>query len=98
MNFARWQQLAPSQAAREVHERVRTRLSPAQQKAAIGYLPSEAQLTAEFAAARRDTNLGGVPFIAKDLFDVGGIPTFGGSSFLPEVRPTRAKDGAFVEA
>jgi amidase/aspartyl-tRNA(Asn)/glutamyl-tRNA(Gln) amidotransferase subunit A len=97
MNFARWQQLAPQQAAREIHERVRTRLSPAQQRAAIGYLPDEATLAAEFSAARRDTPIGGVPFFAKDIFDVGGIPTFGGSSFLPEVRPTRPNDGAFVQ-
>src|SRR5687767_13094665 len=98
MDFAQWQQLAPQKAAREIHDRVRTRLSPAQQRAAIAYLGSEESLTASFSAARRDTPLGGVPFFTKDIFDVGGIPTYGGSTFLPEVRPTRPVDGAFVQA
>jgi len=98
MTFAQWQLLAPHQAAQEIQQRARTRLSPAQQRAAIALLRPEAELVAEFSAARRDTSLGGVPFFAKDIFDVGGLPTFGGSNFLPEVRPVRTEDGAFVRA
>ena len=98
MNFAQWQQLSPQQAAREIHHRARTRLSPVQQRAAIARLDPEEVLAARFSAARRDTPLGAVPFLAKDLFDVAGVPTFGGSSFLPEVRPTSPTDGAFVHA
>src|SRR5688572_10437449 len=98
MNFAQWQQLAPPQAAREIHQRMRNRLPPAQQRAAIAWLGSEDALTAEFTAARHDTPMGGMPFLAKDIFDVRGIPTLGGSTFLPEVRPTRPVDGAFVQA
>ncbi len=30
--------------------------------------------------------LRGVPFAAKDLFDAAGLPTYAGSTFLPEVR------------
>ena len=32
----------------------------------------------------------------KDLFDVEGLPTFAGSSFLPEVRPSPAADSQIV--
>jgi amidase/aspartyl-tRNA(Asn)/glutamyl-tRNA(Gln) amidotransferase subunit A len=42
--------------------------------------------------------LGGVPYFAKDLFDAAGMPTLAGSTFLPEVRPAGAHDGAFVAA
>lgn len=100
MTVREWQQLAPEAAAREVHTRVRTRLSPAQQRAAIAWLADEPRLSAEFAAAPHDVDhpLGGIPFFAKDLFDLGGVPTFAGSTFLPEVRPTPASDGAFVRA
>lgn len=98
MNFSAWQQLTPPQAAREIHERVRTRLSPAQQRAVIALLASEAEIAARLEGARPGKPLAGVPFFAKDLFDVAGAPTFAGSTFLPEVRPTRAADGAFVRA
>ncbi len=98
MTFAQWQDLAPETAAREIHARARSRLSPAQQRAAIAYLRPEAELAADLAASRRDAPLGRVPFFVKDLFDVGGLPTFGGSAFLPEARPTRATDGAMVQA
>lgn len=98
MTFAQWQQLAPAAAAREVLQRVRTRLPAAQQRAVIAALVDEATLTANFAACARTGPLGGVPFFAKDLFDAAGMPTLAGSTFLPEVRPTPANDGAFVGA
>ncbi len=98
MNFSAWQQLSPAAAAREVGQRVRSRLSPAQQRAAIAWLAPEDQLAGRFAAARRDGPLGGVPYFAKDLFDAANVPTFAGSTFLPEVRPTRTQDGAMIQA
>jgi len=98
MTFAAWQQLSPAEAAREVLHRVRTRLPSAQQRAAIAALTSEDALTARFAAASRAGPLGGVPYFAKDLFDAAGVPTFAGSTFLPEVRPAPLHDGAFVHA
>ena len=97
MTFADWQNLTPAAAAREVHERVRTRLSPAQQRAAIAQLASESELTARFEAARPGSPLARVPYFAKDLFDVAGVPTFAGTTFLPEVRETRAHDSALVQ-
>lgn len=97
MTFAEWQELSPTAAAREVHERVRTRLSPAQQRAAIAQLVPETELAASFSAAK-DAPLARLPYFAKDLFDAAGVPTFAGTTFLPEVRPTRAEDGAFIKA
>jgi len=97
MNFASWQQLSPDQAAREIHERIRTRLRLGQPRAAIAQLYSEEVLARHLSEAPRTGPLGGVPYFAKDLFDVAGWPTSGGSSFLPEVRPVSG-DGAFVRA
>jgi hypothetical protein len=98
MTFADWRQLSPAEAARTLRARVVASLSPAQQHAAIATLTAEEELATRFAAAPRSGPLGGVPYFAKDLFDVAGVPTLAGSTFLPEVRPTRAKDGAFVAA
>ena len=98
MTFSEWRQLPPAAAAREVHRRVESRLSPAQHRAAIARLEPEDALAEKFAAAPRGTPLSGVPFFAKDLFDVAGLPTFAGSTFLPEVRPTPTRDSNLVSA
>jgi aspartyl-tRNA(Asn)/glutamyl-tRNA(Gln) amidotransferase subunit A len=100
MTVREWQQLDPDAAAREVHARVRTLLPSAQQRAAIAWLPPEKYLSRLFAirAPSADHALAGVPYFAKDLFDVAGAPTFAGSTFLPDVRPTRDTDGAIVRA
>jgi len=99
MTFRDWQDLDPAAAARELHERVRTRLSVAQQRAVIAQLTPEPELAERLHASRAARRpLAGVPYLVKDLFDVAGVPTFAGSSFLPEVRETPTKDGAFVQA
>ncbi len=99
MNFADWQQLSPDEAARELRRRSATLLSPAQQRAALALVLPEATLAGQFAAARDPGRpLAGVPYLAKDLFDAAGLPTFAGSTFLPEVRPTTPHDGAFIRA
>lgn len=98
MTFREWQQLSPAEAAREVHQRARSRLAPGQQRAAIAALPDEAELARAFAAAPRNPPLGGVPYFLKDLFPVAGQPMFAGSTFLPEVRPAPAQDSALVRA
>lgn len=94
-----WQQLSAVDAAREVHTRVRQRLSPAQQHAVVSWLAAEPRLAAEFADAPRDVHhpLGGTPFFAKDVFDVRGAPTFAGSTFLPDERPVH-DDSALIRA
>jgi aspartyl-tRNA(Asn)/glutamyl-tRNA(Gln) amidotransferase subunit A len=96
MTFREWRELSPAAAAREVHQRVESRLSPAQRRAVVASLPSENDLATAFAAAPRDRLMGGVPFFVKDLFDVAGLPTFAGSSFLPEVRPVKNETSALV--
>jgi aspartyl-tRNA(Asn)/glutamyl-tRNA(Gln) amidotransferase subunit A len=96
MTFRDWQQLSPSDAAREVRSRVQSRLSPAQQRAVIATLGTEEALERGFANAKRETPLGGIPYFTKDLFDVAGLPTFAGSTFLPEIRPTPKADSAFT--
>lgn len=99
MNFADWQNLSPADAARELHRRAATLLSVDQQRAALAVVLPEEKLTEAFAAARATNGpLAGVPYFAKDLFDAAGLPTFAGSTFLPEVRDTPALDGAFVRA
>ena len=98
MTFSDWRQLSPAAAAREFHTRATTRLSPAQQRAALAHLPAEPELAERFAAPSATSPLGAIPFLAKDLFDAVGAPTFAGSTFLPEVRPTPHADSALVRA
>ena len=98
MNFADWQTLSPAEAARELRRRASTLLTPPQQRAALALTLAEEQLADAFASADRSGPLHGVPYFAKDLFDAAGLPTLAGSTFLPEVRPTRPQDGAFVHA
>jgi aspartyl-tRNA(Asn)/glutamyl-tRNA(Gln) amidotransferase subunit A len=98
MTFRDWQEMSPSAAAREVHRRATTLLSPAQQRAIFARFASEAELAAHLTAVKPDAPLARVPYLAKDLFDVAGVPTYAGSTFLPEVRPLPARDSALVTA
>ncbi len=98
MTIREWKSLSPEAAAREVHRRAASLLSPAQRRAAIESLLPLERLEARFHAARGAGPLAGVPFFAKDLFDFAGTPTFAGSTFLPEVRPAGKVDGAFARA
>ena len=96
MNFGEWQQLSPEAAAREVRRRAESNLSNVQRRAVLATLLDEAALAASFAKAPASSPLRGVPYVLKDLFDVVGEPTFAGSSFLPEVRPTPGQDSKIV--
>jgi aspartyl-tRNA(Asn)/glutamyl-tRNA(Gln) amidotransferase subunit A len=96
VTFGEWQLLAPEAAAREVRRRAEVFVSPEQARAMIAFLPSEADLTAAFSAAVPGSPLRGVPYFLKDMFDVAGLPTFAGSSFLPEVRQTPAVSSRIV--
>ena len=73
MTFADWQALDPTPAAREFLRRATTALSPAQQRAVFAHLPTEAELITHFATAPAGAPLAGVPYLAKDLFDVAGF-------------------------
>jgi amidase/aspartyl-tRNA(Asn)/glutamyl-tRNA(Gln) amidotransferase subunit A len=96
MTFGEWQQLAPEAAAREVRRRAEVHLPGVQRRAALAVLLEEQALAAGFASAPPGRPLRGIPFLIKDMFDVAGIPTFAGSSFLPEVRPAPAADSRIV--
>jgi len=100
--FAAWQTMTPATAAREVHARV-AGLPDALRSAALAWLTPEHELSGELEAVDRaptDTatskceeqervpSLRGVPYFLKDLFDVAGIPTRAGSTFLDRVRST----------
>ncbi|HEY1765960.1 MAG TPA: amidase family protein [Opitutaceae bacterium] len=98
MTFADWQLLGPEAAAREVRRRVEERLDPLQRRAVFASVLDEAALAAAFAAAPPGSPLRGIPFVLKDMFDVAGLPTFGGSSFLPEVRPAPSSESRVVRA
>jgi amidase/aspartyl-tRNA(Asn)/glutamyl-tRNA(Gln) amidotransferase subunit A len=96
MTFADWKALSPTAAARLVHQRVAS-MPAAQQRAALATLTPEHALAGSLASAPPTAPLSGLPFAAKDLFDAAGLPTFAGSSFLPEVRTrVAAADGTFV--
>jgi amidase/aspartyl-tRNA(Asn)/glutamyl-tRNA(Gln) amidotransferase subunit A len=96
MTFGEWQQLAPEAAAREVRRRAEAHLSAGQRKAVVAALLDEHALAAGFAAAPLGSPLRGVPYLLKDLFDVDGLPTRAGSSFLPEVRPNPGQESRIV--
>jgi amidase/aspartyl-tRNA(Asn)/glutamyl-tRNA(Gln) amidotransferase subunit A len=95
MTFEQWQQLPPEGAAAEVLRRADSGLGAAQRRAALAVLLEGRALEAAFAAAPAGP-LRGVPYLAKDLFDAEGMPTFAGSSFLPEVRPAPAMGSRIV--
>ena len=61
-------------------------LSPTEQRAALCGLPHAPALIQRFEKAwhLRERNLGGVPFLSKDLFFRAGHPTLAGSTFLSE--------------
>lgn len=84
--------MSPDAAAREVARRLAA-LPPALHTAAVAWLRPETDLATELAAASGP--LSGLPYLAKDLFDVAGAPTRAGSAFLAEVRPTPG-DSALV--
>jgi aspartyl-tRNA(Asn)/glutamyl-tRNA(Gln) amidotransferase subunit A len=96
MTFSEWQQLPPEAAAREVRRRVEDHLGAVQRRAVVAALVDEAALAAAFASAPPGAPLRGVPYFLKDLFDVAGMPTFAGSTFLPEARPAPERDSEIV--
>jgi len=96
MTFRDWQQLSPAEAARLVQLRARTRLAPTQQRAVFASLLDEGALARAFSDSDRTAPLGGVPYVAKDLFPVAGQALLAGSTFLPEVRPAASSDSALV--
>lgn len=84
--------MTPDRAAREVTARLAA-LPTELRSAALAWARSERELAAEL--AQNTGPLRGIPYLAKDLFDVAGAPTRAGSAFLAEVRSPTA-DSALV--
>jgi amidase/aspartyl-tRNA(Asn)/glutamyl-tRNA(Gln) amidotransferase subunit A len=95
VTFHDWQALAPREAARELRRRAEDRLGAGQLRSSLAVLLDEDALTEAFACAAPGP-LRGVPYMLKDLYDVRGLPTRAGSSFLSEVRGEPSADSAFV--
>jgi len=99
MNFAAWQDLARRDAARAASaliERLQALTAP-QRRAMVSWHPDATALTAAFAQqAARSGPLAGVPYFAKDLFPVRGVPMHAGSGFLAEVKAAPTEDAALV--
>ena len=91
-----WSALAPAAAARAIQTRVGA-LAPALRSAALAWLRPEHELALDLAAKSATDPLHGIPYFLKDLFDLGGIPTQAGSTFLNEVRGTPTTDSAIVQ-
>jgi Asp-tRNA(Asn)/Glu-tRNA(Gln) amidotransferase A subunit family amidase len=83
--FAEWRGLSSQEAAREVQQRI-ANVPASLRSAALAWLQTERELASELSAPRK-LPLSGIPYLAKDLFDVAGVPTRAGSSFLANVRP-----------
>jgi amidase/aspartyl-tRNA(Asn)/glutamyl-tRNA(Gln) amidotransferase subunit A len=90
-----WQSLSSAEAAREVHRRI-AGLPAALRHSALAWLRSEPDLAAALQAAP-DGPLHGTPYFLKDLFDLAGLPTRAGSTFLDKVRPTPPDDSRIVQ-
>ncbi len=87
--FAGWRALSPRQAAREVTQRIAA-LPPTLRRAAVAWERAEETIEQALSGVPADAPLRGLPYYAKDLFDVAGAPTRAGSSFLADVRPVTA--------
>ncbi|MEJ1972042.1 MAG: amidase, partial [Lacunisphaera sp.] len=109
--FAAWQSLSPAAAARAVQERLAALPAPLH-RAAVAWMKPEDELAAElggpssrWAAAQQELSppvngehpLRGVPYLLKDLFDLAGVPTRAGSTFLHRVRALPTHDSQIVE-
>ena len=69
------------------------------QRAALVGLPDMRSLRRRFEAAwdYRELPLGGVPFLAKDLFHLAGTPTRAGTTFLADILETPQHDSALLQ-
>ena len=56
----------------------------------------DAEIACKQAPANKPS-LSGVPYLLKDLFDLAGVPTQAGSTFLNQVRGTPSRDSAITE-
>ncbi len=87
--------MPPSDAAREVHRRIDA-LSAGLRSAALAWARPERELADELGLTATSQPLHGIPYLLKDLYDLGGVPTKAGSTFLDQARGRPTQDGAIV--
>ncbi len=106
--FSAWQAMSPVGAAREIHARL-TALPAPLRAAVVAWLRPESELAADLSrgtglipgslepgGSNAFAPLHGIPYFLKDLFDLAGVPTRAGSTFIDKVRPTPASDSEIV--
>jgi amidase/aspartyl-tRNA(Asn)/glutamyl-tRNA(Gln) amidotransferase subunit A len=93
--FAAWQAMKPAAAAREVHTRIAALPAPLR-SAALAWLKPEPDLAGDLSAGQGAGPLAAVPYLLKDLFDLQGVPTQAGSTFLNQTRGLPAADSVIV--
>ena len=91
--FAAWQAMAPAAAAQEVQRRIAA-LPANLRLAALAWVRPERELAAALAGTDPRQPLHGVPYLLKDLYDLAGVPTKAGSTFLDQARGRPGQDGA----
>jgi aspartyl-tRNA(Asn)/glutamyl-tRNA(Gln) amidotransferase subunit A len=96
LTFSEWRALAPVDVAREVHARADA-LAPGQREAVFAMLACEEEIAGRLARNTVESELAGLPFVVKDVFDAATWPTKAGSTFLDKVRATPAVDGTLVK-
>lgn len=97
-----WQTLAaqnPADAARELSRRLKTTLSPEQERAVFAKSPGEAELIASFErVANTIAPLAGIPYALKDLFFTANDPLAGGGNLPSGTIPSRPRDSKLPHA
>lgn len=93
--FAAWQSMPAPEAARTVHARLAA-VPDNLRSAALAWLRPAPDLAAELGAHPASQPLHGVPYLLKDLFDLAGVPTQAGSTFLNSARGTPTRDSALA--
>lgn len=90
--------MTPAAAAREVHVRLAALPDPLR-RAAVAWVKPEDALKQELGrpAPVGASPLHGIPYLLKDLFDLAGVPTRAGSTFLDRVRPLPTHDSRIVQ-
>lgn len=93
MDLIEWQCLTPPAATERFSQRLAA-LPKVAAGSALAWVAERGRLEQSFAESTGP--LRGVPVAVKDLFDLAGVPTLAGSTFLPAVRPTPTRDAELV--
>lgn len=90
-SFAYWQALTPAQQSATLQQRL-SALPPSARAAALA-----SELDGDATPTDSRSTLNGLPYLAKDLFDLAGQPTRASSTFLHLVRPKPADDAELID-